>query len=258
MGRLGRSSLAWANDRLVFVTGLGGRLALSLLTADRPTPEEVVIDADSPAATSDGRTIVYASRQMETLGALWKADGEGRRAVQLFPDNSVWPIVTPDDRNVVFGSARAGRYSLWMMPLEGGSATQIADVDARSPDVSRDGKSLGFVTLDDQNKLVLVFCDFPSCSNPRSLVPPAWSVGDAGFSPVIRWAPDGSGLAYVNVEPQPNIWVQPLNGSPPRQLTHFTDGRGIYDFAWSRDGSRLAIVRATITTDIILFKGLRP
>jgi hypothetical protein len=32
----------------------------------------------------------------------------------------------------------------------------------------------------------------------------------------------------------------------------------ILDFAWSRDGKRLAIARATTTTDIILFRGVKP
>jgi hypothetical protein len=41
-------------------------------------------------------------------------------------------------------------------------------------------------------------------------------------------------------------------------LTHFTDGRTILDFAWSRDGRRLAIVRATIANDIVLLKGFQP
>jgi hypothetical protein len=33
---------------------------------------------------------------------------------------------------------------------------------------------------------------------------------------------------------------------------------GILDFAWSRDGKRRAIARATTTTDIILFRGVKP
>jgi hypothetical protein len=51
--------------------------------------------------------------------------------------------------------------------------------------------------------------------------------------------------------------VQPLDGSKPRQLTHFTDERPIVDYRWSRDGKRLAIARASVTNDIVLFKGLK-
>ena len=72
----------------------------------------------------------------------------------------------------------------------------------------------------------------------------------------VRWTPDGRGIAFVIRSPQANIWIQPLDGSPPRQLTRFTDGRAIPDFAWSRDGSRLAIVRVRSITDVVLYKGL--
>jgi Tol biopolymer transport system component len=53
-----------------------------------------------------------------------------------------------------------------------------------------------------------------------------------------------------------NLWLQPLSGGAPRQLTHFTDRRPIRSFAWSRDGQRLAITRSTATNDIVLFEGL--
>jgi hypothetical protein len=67
--------------------------------------------------------------------------------------------------------------------------------------------------------------------------------------------PDDSGVAYIDAT-QSNLWVQPFDGNPPHQLTHFTD-RIIEDFAWSHDGKRLAIARTTTTNDIVLFKGLR-
>ena len=47
-----------------------------------------------------------------------------------------------------------------------------------------------------------------------------------------------------------------VDGGQPRQLTHFTD-RTVANFAWSRDGARLAVARATVTNDIVLFKGLK-
>ena len=84
------------------------------------------------------------------------------------------------------------------------------------------------------------------CTSPQTLP-------SGGGRP--RWTPDGRGIAYVG--PQSNLWVQPLDGKPLRQLTHFADGRPIADFAWSRDGKRLAIARATLANDIVLFKGLR-
>ena len=74
--------------------------------------------------------------------------------------------------------------------------------------------------------------------------------------PPCQMEPDGRGIAYIDRVAPSNLRVQPLDGRPPSQLTHFTDGRTIVDFSWSRDGKRLAIARATTTNDIVLFKGL--
>jgi Tol biopolymer transport system component len=74
------------------------------------------------------------------------------------------------------------------------------------------------------------------------------------FDAPLCWTPDGRGIAYAR---DGNIWVQPLGGGPPRQLTRSADGRPIGFFAWSRDGTRLAISRSTVTNDIVLLRGLK-
>jgi Tol biopolymer transport system component len=61
-------------------------------------------------------------------------------------------------------------------------------------------------------------------------------------------------VAYVR---EGNVWVQPLGGGAPRQLTRFAENRPIGSFAWSRDGKRLAITRSIATHDIVLFRGLK-
>ena len=71
----------------------------------------------------------------------------------------------------------------------------------------------------------------------------------------MRWTPDGQSIAYVDTTGS-NIWSQPLDGGPPRQITHFSD-RYVASFAWSRDGKRLAVARTTTTNDIVLLRGLK-
>jgi Tol biopolymer transport system component len=250
------SSVAWAGDRLLYTARAGGRLAVSAFSLDRGTTQEIIANAYGPAATSDGRTIVYLSLEDETLNTLWTVDADGRGARQLAGD-ATWPVVTPDDRRVVFVSrTTTGTLAPWIVPIEGGTPAQIADIDARTPDVSPDGTSLALVSLDEQNQSGLVVCELSACASPRRLTPPGLAT-TRGEGSRIRWTRDGRGIAYVNPEPQPNIWIQPLDGLPLAQLTHFTDGREILDFAWSRDGARLAIARAATTTDIVLFRGLR-
>ena len=72
-----------------------------------------------------------------------------------------------------------------------------------------------------------------------------------------HWTPDGRGIAYIDPRTQSDLWVRPLDGGASRQLTHFpADGHRIWDFAWSADGKRLAVARARISSDIVLFRGL--
>jgi citrate lyase alpha subunit len=69
----------------------------------------------------------------------------------------------------------------------------------------------------------------------------------------------GVGLALVLGTQQslPNVWMQALDGSASRPLTRFEDGREILDFAWSNDGARLAVARSRVSTDIVMFRGIR-
>ncbi len=253
--------VAWAGDRLLFSSSPGGHRAISSVLPGGGAPQGIVSRGDLPTATSDGRTIVFVSDETGRAG-LWKANTGGGRRMQLLSENVGWPRVTSDDRYVLFTSSRSGVQSLWRVPIDGGTPARVTDVLAASPDISPDGKSIAFASLDDQNRPVLMICDLPDCTSRRSM--PAsggggggggGGSGGGGGGAGRKWTPDGRGLAYVG--PGSNIWVQPLDGKLPHQITHFSDNRQIADFAWSRDGKRLAISHATVANDIVLFKGLR-
>ena len=111
--------------------------------------------------------------------------------------------------------------------------------------VSPDGRSIAFIA-EVSGVQSLFVCTLPECRSPRR-------IGAASFDTAVSWPPDGRDVAYAS---DGNLWLQPLSGGAPRQLTHFTDGRPIRAFAWSRDGQRLAITRSTATNDIVLFEGL--
>jgi hypothetical protein len=55
-----------------------------------------------------------------------------------------------------------------------------------------------------------------------------------------------------------NIFIQPLDRSKERQLTHFNNRQAIMDIAWSRDGKRLAVARNVSSQDIVVFRGINP
>ena len=129
---------------------------------------------------------------------------------------------------------------------------RIADIDARAPDVSPDGRLLAFISLSAANELEIVVCDLTDCAGQRRFSPPGLAEPISRAS-AIRFTPDQAAIAYVNTIAPSNIWLQPLDGSRARPLTDFTDDLSIFDFAWSGDGQRLAISRGRVSTDIVLF-----
>ena len=240
--------VAWAGERLLHATTMNGRATIAAVIPGRAAPEETVVTGYFPAATSDGRTIVFVSVEGGVRAGLWRVDADGRHVSQLVAGDALWPVVTPDDRRVIFVSNRSGLQSLWSVSIDGGPPTQLANVFAYLPEVSPDGTSLVFGANNTLGEYGV--CDLPACTKRRTVTTPGGVQA--------RWTPDGRGIAYFTLGPGANLWVQPLDGSAPYQLTHFTDHRSIADFAWSRDGTRLAVARGTITNDIVLFKGLRP
>jgi serine/threonine protein kinase/Tol biopolymer transport system component len=234
--------LAWSGHQLLYGTIVSGRPAILRVTPGQASSEELVLDALTPGATNDGRTIVFVSSSDGRGLDLWKAGANGSRVARLVP--SVIPsqvVITPDERSVIYSSLVGGTVSIWMVPIDGGTPTKLADGDSAS--VSPDGGSMAFA----DSRASLIVCALPGCTSRRT-------IGSVQFRAPLSWTPDGRGVAYAR---EGNIWVQPLGGGLPRQLTRFADGRPIGSFAWSRDGKRLAITRLTETNDIVLFKGLK-
>ena len=240
-----RGIVSWAADRLLYQAPDSGKMSIMGVTPGRGKPEQVVADAAFASATSDGRTIVF----LQTGGGLWKADAEGRNRVQLVAGQVSAPAVTGDDRYVIFLSSRNGQQTPWMVPIDGGDATEIVKEFANNLSGSPEGRSILFGSVDASGQgRVLVICDLPACGARRTVAVPPGSQ--------FRFTPDGRALAYRD-EKNTNLWVQPLDGGPPRQLTHFPGDRTINSFAWSHDGKRLAVVREATTNNIVLFKGLK-
>jgi Tol biopolymer transport system component len=244
----GGGAVAWAGDRLLYTTNTGGQPSIMGLVPGRGMPELIISRGAFPAATSDGGTIVFLSTEAGARAGLWKTDADGRNAMQLVTGQASSPIVTPDDRQVLFLSQRGGQQSLWMVPIDGGTPIQVVNEFVSSGvDVSPNGQSLLFSSVE-QNRQTLVVSDLPACATRRNVTSP-----NVGF---FRWMPNGRDIAYVDATAS-NVWVLSPDGKPARQLTHFSDNRRIQNVAWSHDGKRLAIARGTSTDDIVLFTGLK-
>jgi Tol biopolymer transport system component len=244
----------WAADRVLFTSATSGESSIVSVLPGRGSPEPLLARANGPRATPDGKTLVYLSGDTSKGAGIWRFNVEDRRSTQLTTGNTFNPVLTRDGRQVLFqriGSGGTG-IGLFAVPVDGGAVRQLTKDGALvgTIDVSPDGRSMMFISADPVPRGSFVQCDLPDCTARRPLPRPANLA-------VPRWMPDGRGFAYiVSSSERSNLWLQPLDGSPPRQLTHFEDGLTIHDFAWSPDGKRLAVARGSQSSDVVLFTGL--
>jgi len=74
----------------------------------------------------------------------------------------------------------------------------------------------------------------------------------------VQFTADGKFVAYPVFENGvDNVWIQPLDGSPGHQITHFNSER-IFQFHWSPDGKRLGILRGHTDSDVVLLQESEP
>lgn len=256
---LGGNSLAWGGDRVIYDTNLNGRSVIVSVAPGRDAVDEIVSGAFVAAATSTGDAIVFAGTG-RALDGLWRSV-RGQSATRLVMGDAYGPIVTPDDRDVLFVSSRNGLQSPWIVPLEGGEPREItrAFVSALSLGVSPDGKRIVFWTVADDGVETIVICDLLACANPREFTLPR-NIADL---PSLQWTPDGGAISYLERSGM-NIWALPLDGeSAPRPITRFSEDDAsdgaIVRFAWSRESPpRLALLRSTTTDDIVLLRRPQP
>ena len=240
--RVSVERLQWSGDRLLYGAVAGAKPGVFRFTPGEAAPEVVLSEALAPAVMSDGALVFVSSQDL----SLWKADASGRRIAQLAGPGTAEPVaVTPDDRFALYTALSDGTIAIWMVPLAGGAPTRVAV--GTNVDASPDSQSVAFTGFEADGRMAVVVCRLPMCTSRREIA----RVSDSRAP--VRWTPDGRGVAYAE---KGNVWVQSLDGGPPRQLTRFTEGRAIMAFAWSRDGKRLAIARTSTTDDIVLIKGL--
>ena len=213
--------------------------------------------AGQPSACADGRYIVFAvgTHSGAITSTIWRIDTGGGKLKQLSDgkfDSS--PVCSPDGKWVYY-SDEANGAKLTRVPLDGGKAERLSESPGYGFDISPDGKLAVLQTFvspgDPQTRLALVSVDSPQ--NVR-LLDPKRSVEQE----TVRFTHDGKAVAYPSSDQgAQNLWLQPLDGSPGQQITNFKS-EYIAAFHWSFDGSKLAVVRFQINSDVVLLEESKP
>ncbi len=211
--------------------------------------------SSDPSECSAARYLVFDHSRRGGKGSynVWRADAAGGNLKQLSNgkfDHS--PVCSPDGRWVYYLDGNIG--NLMRVPIDGGGAQKVSDLATPgSFDISPDGSTVAFPAINHAEghevDLALVATD---TGKVGKLIKFEREIGG-----LIHFSHDGKALVYtVRVNGIDNLWKQPLDGSPGTQLTSFTSEH-IYDFHWSSDGSRLAVVRGHNDSDVVLMRNER-
>lgn len=235
-----------------------GRLLLPQIPDIRvvnPDGGESVLFSDSKSvvdqvAACGARYIVFRRGGRTTGSAfnLWRLGVDGTSPKQLtFGRNEADARCSRDGQWVYFDDYGDNR-KIKRISIEGGAEQTIFETGIWVGDISPDGQTM--VTLDfnptDQKLSLKLY----SVENKKAV----FHSVDERAQPPMRFLPDGKGVVYtVKNKGVDNLWVQPLDSSPFRQLTHFTSEQ-ITAFSFSPDGSRIALQRGHTDSDAVLLR----
>jgi eukaryotic-like serine/threonine-protein kinase len=243
-------------QKLVFTSNDSGNWDLSAVDLTSG-PSQIISGSpryhSMPVVCDSGRTAVFVSN---TGGGnhLWKIDTDGTNIAQLTHGvGEVYPHCPVEGRWVAFvneDEATPGG-NLRKMSLDGGQDSAIVPDTVIAINLAPDGKHILFASLEEgPDKKLRVGLATVDGSAPISYLdpPPRPTILRDG-----RWIQGQQTLVYMDTRSgAPNLWTYPLNGKPPKQLTHFISGR-IFGISLSPDGAKIAFSRGSINSDVVLF-----
>jgi eukaryotic-like serine/threonine-protein kinase len=211
-----------------------------------------------PSATSDGATLLFTS-SLNTF-TIWRMGADGTNAVPITAGKkAIWNgEISPDGKWFTYYSNQLP----WKISTQGGDPAPLTSESAGYATISPDGRWIAFDYWDGKSPravIKVIAADgsgsarlLPFLSESEDQVPAASNLGNLP----IRWTASGDALTYVRTKDGvSNLWSQPIDGRPARQITNFTSGM-IWRHAWSRDGKYLALARGNFSVDAVMLTDL--
>jgi eukaryotic-like serine/threonine-protein kinase len=251
-------SLSWLGNKSLLISNGPDLIKVSPDGATRSTlvSDPSAIIADAHACGEQYLVLAWPFRGGASAARIWRLNADGSGATQLTNGKgAVTAACSPDGKWVYFFDAvedRILRVSINGGPSEVVPGTEVPNSFVAAPigGPSPDGRQLPFFSESSPGSVALQIVNLDSGPNPktRTLKP------DLRVSGQVVFTPDGKGVAYpILGNGTSNIWVQPLDGSPGRQITNFKSGT-FRIFSWSPDGKSLAVVREESQSDVVLLR----
>jgi eukaryotic-like serine/threonine-protein kinase len=173
---------------------------------------------------------VLITDESSRAGILALVEGDSRERDLSWLDFSVARDLSADGNTVVFSESGEGGgsiYGVYLRPITGAPAVRLGDGTSES--LSPDGRWVLSIPLNQRPAQVVML---PTRSGQSRVV-----THDSINHRMARWMPDGGSFIFQGNEPGHNarVWLQTLNGAPPRPLTP----ENVLGSTISPDGSRL-------------------
>ena len=237
----------------VYATDADGSNRVRLMESD-----DLLFD---PNACGSGNMVVIGRLLENNSPNLWRLNAASGELKQLtFGKDEETSSCTPDGKWVLYGGLKPnGVPGIFKISIEGGEPVELASGSQSTPAVSPDGKLIAYQLTDGQgasakSKIVVQRLESGAVIKVIEI---AWTLDWQELG----WSPDGRALTYVHdtTGSSQNLYMQPLDGGAPVQLTHFdSEPAMLRAYAWSRDGKKLALTRARYNdSDVVMFSGFR-
>ena len=241
-----------SNDRLLIPQGAD-------LKSITPKDEETVLRRDTKhvgdqvTVCGDGRYIVFRVIGTTSMASanLARLDLDGTNFKQLTyglnereascPKSGPWVYFVDNDDN---------RY-VKRVSIDGGSPETVVKYSVGAYALSPDGTEIASLEVRELDHKLMLRLDNVSTHQMKYSDIDQHALENIGNN-TLSYTPDGKGVVYtVREKGVDNLWLQPLDGKAPHQLTHFTKDK-IFRFVFSPDGSRIAIESGETESDAIL------
>jgi serine/threonine protein kinase/Tol biopolymer transport system component len=244
-------AVSWSGDGKILAEQDSTIKQMGLDGAGTSMPTQKDSTSQNPRGCGD--SLVVFTRTIASTGTrnLWVSSADGTGLRQLTTGKFDQQATCSPDGKWVFYIDETER-AYMKVPLGGGKPEPWVSPSAEGRagfDVTHDGKAavLGSYDFKVRKPNIALF----SLETGQLLRTIEYDPRHVGY---LRFSRDGKGFVYpIRDKGVDNLYLQPLDGSPGRQLTNFTSIK-IYSYQWSADGKKLALVRGDSPSDLVLVR----
>jgi eukaryotic-like serine/threonine-protein kinase len=195
---------------------------------------------------------------------IWRVDADGSNPVQLTSGRrDMHPVCSLDEKWVFYYDVPG--HELKRVPLDASGKPEAVAHNSdfqgfivwSNIEMSTDGTFLAYTvevtdSATQQGTRKIALLNLESATAPRLLDAKPQMSGSVQFTP------DKKSIAYpIRDNGVDNLWVQPLDGSAGHQITNFKSDQ-IFEFHWSPDGKKLAVLRQHSEAVVVLIQETKP